>query len=287
MSTATIPSPTSTRAASGRPAHFDSAHFEPAHFEPAHFEPDEWAARLQLAACYRIVAHLGWTELIYNHITLRLPSREGDARPQFLINPFGLHYTEVCASNLVRIDLDGRIVPNPGAPSQWPVNPAGFTVHAAIHKGIPDAHCVMHVHTTAGMAVACSRGGLEMSNFYAAQLHGKVAYHDFEGITVHADEGPRLVANIGDKPAVILRSHGLLAWADTVPRTLSVMWLLNRACEIQVASHSMGPAIPIPDAVQIACTRDALQFDPRFGAGQDVFDALTRQIDRIDPGWRE
>jgi ribulose-5-phosphate 4-epimerase/fuculose-1-phosphate aldolase len=253
---------------------------------PAHFDAAEWAARLQLAACYRIVAHLGWTELIYNHITLRLPSTH-DGPAHFLINPFGLHYSEVTASNLVRIDLDGRIVENRDAPSRWPVNPAGFTVHAAIHRAIPDAHCVMHVHTTAGMAVACSQGGLSMSNFYAAQLHGKLAYHDFEGITVHADEGPRLIADIDGKPAVILRNHGLLAWGDTLPRTLGVMWLLNRACEIQVASQSMGPVIAIPEAVQQVCTRDALQFDPRFGAGQDVFDALTRQIDRVDPSWRQ
>ena len=253
--------------------------------QPAPFDDGEWAARLQLAACYRIVAHLGWTELIYNHITLRLPPRDGEP-PHFLINPFGLHYSEVCASNLVRIDLDGQVIDAPGRPSRWPVNPAGFTVHAAIHRAIRGAHCVMHVHTTAGMAVACSAAGLSMSNFYAAQLHGKLAYHDFEGITVHADEGPRLVSNIGDRPAVILRNHGLLAWGDTVPRTLGVLWLLNRACEIQVASMGMGAVLPIPEAVQVACTRDALQFDPRFGAGQDVFDALTRQIDRIDPGWR-
>ena len=254
---------------------------------PAHFEAGEWAARLQLAACYRIFAHLGWTELIYNHITLRVPaSRVDGAAARFLINPFGLHYSEITASNLLCIDLDGRLVENPAVPSRWPVNPAGFTVHAAIHRAIPEAHCVMHVHTTAGMAVACSQGGLSMSNFYAAQLHGKLAYHDFEGITVHADEGPRLIANIGDKPAVILRNHGLLAWGDGVPRTFSVLWLLNRACEIQVASQSMGAVIPIPEAVQVACARDALQFDPRYGAGQDVFDALTRQIDRVDPGWR-
>ena len=255
---------------------------------PAHFAADEWAARLQLAACYRIVAHLGWTELIYNHITLRLPATSnssGDGPAHFLINPFGLHYSEVCASNLVRIDLQGNVIDHPGMATRT-VNPAGFTVHAAIHAAIPGAHCVMHVHTTAGMAVACAQGGLSISNFYAAQLHGKLAYHDFEGITVRADEGPRLVANIGDRPAVILRNHGLLAWGDTVPRTLGVMWLLNRACEIQVATRSMGPAIDVPEAVQIACTRDALQFDPRFGAGQDVFDALTRQVDRIDPGWR-
>ena len=145
----------------------------------------------------------------------------------------------------------------------------------------------MHIHSTAGIAVACAKDGLALDNFYSAQLHDKVAYHDFEGITVHADEGPRLIADIGDKPAVILRNHGLLTWGDTVARTLVTMWVLNRACEIQVASHGLGPTIPIPEAVQKACTRDALQFNTRFGAGQDVFDALTRQVDRIDPSWRQ
>jgi ribulose-5-phosphate 4-epimerase/fuculose-1-phosphate aldolase len=240
--------------------------------------PAEQAARVQLAAAYRIFDYLGWTELIYNHITLRLPGPER----HFLINPFGLRYAEVKASNLVKIDLAGNVV----GESQWPVNPAGFTIHGAIHAGIPNAHCVMHTHTTAGMAVACSQGGLSMSNFYSAQLHGKVAYHDFEGITVHADEGPRLIANIGDKPAVILRNHGLLAWAESLPRAFAILWLLNRACEIQLASTAMGPVIEIPEAIQRKCTRDSLQFNPDFGAGQDVFDALTRAIDAIDPSYK-
>jgi len=238
---------------------------------------EEWRLRVDLAACYRIFAMLGWTELIYNHITVRIP---GPAR-HFLINPFGLHYSEVTASNLVRIDLRGNIVGH----SDWPVNPAGFTVHAAIHDGIPGAHCVMHTHTTAGMAVACSQAGLSMSNFYSAQLHGKLAYHDFEGITVHADEGPRLVRNIGDKPAVILRNHGLLAWGDTIHRSFAILWLLNPACEIQLAALAMGPAIEVPEAVQRRCTADSLQFDPRFGGGRDMFDALVRQVDRVDPGY--
>ena len=238
----------------------------------------EWQARVQLAACYRIFAHLGWTELIYNHITLRLPGHE----KHFLINPFGLLYSEVRASNLVKIDLAGNVIGH----SDWPVNPAGFTIHAAIHDAVPNAHCVMHTHTTAGMAVACAQGGLSMSNFYSAQLHGKLAYHDFEGITVHADEGPRLIRAIGDKPAVILRNHGLLAWADTVPRAFAILWLLNRACEIQVASTAMGPVIEVPEDIQKKCTRDSLQFSARFGAGQDVFDALTRVVDRIDPSFR-
>ncbi len=240
--------------------------------------PAEQAARVQLAAAYRIFDYLGWTELIYNHITLRLPGPER----HFLINPFGLRYAEVKASNLVKIDLAGKVV----GESRWPVNPAGFTIHGAIHAGIPNAHCVMHTHTTAGMAVACSLGGLSMSNFYSAQLHGKVAYHDFEGITVHADEGPRLIANVGDRPAVILRNHGLLAWAESLPRAFAILWLLNRACEIQLASTAMGPVIEIPEAIQRKCTRDSLQFNPDFGAGQDVFDALTRAIDAIDPSYR-
>jgi ribulose-5-phosphate 4-epimerase/fuculose-1-phosphate aldolase len=244
----------------------------------ATFSPAEWKARVQLAACYQIFAMQGWTELIYNHITLRLPGPDR----HFLINPFGLHYTEVRASNLVRIDLAGNVI----GESAWPVNPAGFTVHAAIHDGIPGAHCVMHTHTTAGMAVACSTGGLSLSNFYSAQLHGKVAYHDFEGITVHPDEGPRLVRNIGDRQAVILRNHGLLAWADTVPHAFAVLWLLNRACEIQVASMAMGPVIEIDEDIQRKCTRDSLQFSEKFGSGQDVFDALTRMVDRIDTSYK-
>jgi ribulose-5-phosphate 4-epimerase/fuculose-1-phosphate aldolase len=245
--------------------------------ELSHARP-EWALRQQLAACYRIFAELGWTELIYNHITVRLPGPEG----HFLINPFGLHYTEVCASNLVKIDIEGHQI----GPSNWPVNPAGFTVHAALHRGIEAAHCVMHTHTTAGMAVACSAAGLSMSNFYSAQLHDKVAYHEFEGITVHPEEGPRLVAAIAHRPAVILRNHGLLAWGRTIPQAFSILWLLNRACEIQVASMAMGAVLEIPVDIQKRCTRDALQFDPRFGAGEDVFAALVRRIDRIDPSYQ-
>ncbi len=255
---------------------------EPAHDAAgvARFGAEEWRARVQLAACYRIFALLGWVELIYNHITLRVPAPPGEKH--FLINPFGLMYDEVCASNLVKIDLQGNIV---GA-SDWPVNPAGFTIHGAIHAAIDGAHCVMHTHTTAGMAVACTEAGLSPTNFYAAQLHGRVAYHDFEGITVHADEGPRLVAAIGDRQAVILRNHGLLAWGASLPQAFSILWLLNRACEIQLASQPLGPLIPVPDAVAERCARDALQFNPRFGAGQDVFDALQRRVDRIDASYR-
>jgi ribulose-5-phosphate 4-epimerase/fuculose-1-phosphate aldolase len=245
--------------------------------------PDEWQARQELAACYRIFALLGWTEMIYNHITLRLPASVSGADKQFLINPFGLHYSEVTASNLVKINAAGDVLDA----SVSRVNPAGFMVHSAIHSGLEDAHCVMHTHTTAGVAVACLEGGLSQSNFYSAQLHDMVAYHDFEGITIHAEEAPRLLRSIGRRPAVILRNHGLLAWGKTVPQTFAILWTLQRACEIQLATLSMGKAIAVPQQVAAAATRDALQYDPRHGAGQDVFDALTRQVDRIDRSYRD
>ena len=240
---------------------------------------EERALRVQLAACYRVFHLLGWTELIYNHITVRIPGPER----HFLINPFGLHYSEVKASNLVKIDLEGRVIGD----STWPVNPAGFVLHSAIHQGVDGAHCVMHTHTTAGCAVACSQAGLSMDNFYSAQLHDRVAYHDFEGITVHAAEGPRVIRSIGQRPAVILRNHGLLAWGDTLPYTFAVLWTLQRACEIQVAGAALGPTLPIPEAVQRKASQDALQFDPRRGGGRDVFAALVRMVDRVDPSYKD
>ena len=245
--------------------------------------PDERHARVQLASCYRVFAMLGWTEMIYNHITVRLPASVTGGAGQFLINPFGLHYSEVTASNLVRIDLQGKVLDG----SAYPVNPAGFVVHAAIHDKLPQAHCVMHTHTTAGVAVACLQGGLQQTNFYSAQLHDMVAYHDFEGITIHADEAPRLLASIGNKPAVILRNHGLLAWGRTLPQTFAILWTLQRACEIQLATFSMGPAIAVPETVAQRCTRDALQFNPQHGAGSDGFEALVRQAERIDNSYRQ
>ena len=250
---------------------------------PAAMHVDEWAARLQLAACYRVFAMLGWTEMIYNHITVRLPDSVAGGDKQFLINPFGLHYSEVTASNLLKIDLQGKKLDD----NPWPVNPAGFTVHAAIHNGLPDAHCVMHTHTTAGVAVACTQGGLAQNNFYSAQLHDLVAYHDFEGITIHADEAPRLLKAIGDKPVVILRNHGLLAWAPTLPLCFVRLWTLQRACDIQLAQAAMGPAITVPETVAKKTTHDSFQFDAQFGAGQDVFDALVRQVDRIDDSYKK
>jgi ribulose-5-phosphate 4-epimerase/fuculose-1-phosphate aldolase len=245
---------------------------------PERFGVAEWQARVELAAAYRIFDRLGWTELIYNHISLRVPGPEA----HFLINPFGLHYSEVCASNLVKVDLDGKVVGH----SDWPINPAGFTFHGAIHAALPEAHCVMHLHTTAAQAVCCLRDGLAFSNFYAAQLYGKLAYHDFEGITVHLEEGQRILASAGGKPVLLLRNHGPVTIGANVAQAFSLMWLVQRACEVQLATQSMGEAVPIPTPVLEKCVADSLQFDPRFGAGQDAFNALQRLVDRVDPGYR-
>ena len=251
---------------------------DPRYPRPAHIAPAEWAARVQLAGCYRIFDQLGWTELIYNHLSLRVPGAPG----HILLNPFGLHYSEVCASNLVKVDAAGQVV----GESAWPINPAGFTFHGAIHATLPDAHCVMHVHTTPTMAVCCADEGLSFTNFYAAQLHGKVAYHDFEGITVHADEGLRILASAAGKPVLLLRNHGPVVIGFSLANAFGLLWLLTRACEVQVAGAALGRRRPIAEAVLAGCVRDSLNFDPRFGAGQDAFDALLRLADRRDPSFR-
>ncbi|MDH0850195.1 MULTISPECIES: class II aldolase/adducin family protein [Delftia] len=243
--------------------------------------PEERAARIELAACYRVFAMLGWDELIYNHITVRLPDSVTGGEKQFLINPFGLHYEEVTASNLVRINVRGEVLDG----SRHPVNPAGFVVHAAIHDGLPGAHCVMHTHTTSGMGVACLEQGLSQSNFYSAQLHGMVAYHDFEGITIHADEGPRLLASIGHRKAVILRNHGLLSWGSDLPQAFVVLWTLQRACDVQMATLSMGAPRMVSDAMAQRCNEDSLTFNDSHGGARDVFDHLVRRVNRRDSSY--
>lgn len=246
---------------------------------PSHIGAAEWDARVQLAACYRVFDYLGWTELIYNHITLRVPGPER----HFLINPFGLLYGEVTASNLLKIDLEGNLV----GPSAGRINPAGFVIHGAIHGACPGAHCVMHTHTTAGMAIACKSSGLTPTNFYAAQIIKDVAYHDFEGITVNRGEQPRLLASLGDKRILILRNHGLLVHGETIAQAFVRLWTLQRACEVQQASGGMaGPDIGVGEAVIDLAHKQALQFNPDLGGGQDVFDAMVRVVDTKDAGYR-
>ncbi|MDQ2926939.1 MAG: class II aldolase/adducin family protein, partial [Pseudomonadota bacterium] len=217
---------------------------------------EEWRLRVQLAACYRVFDHLGWIELVFNHITVRVPG----VQPTYLINPFGLNYREVTARNLIKVGLDGMAL----EPTEYLVNRAGFVIHSAVHAARSDAHCIMHTHTTAGIAVACKERGLGHDDFYGAELFGDVAYHAFEGITVHEDEGPRLVASLADKRILILRNHGMLVVGSDVFNAFRWMWTLQRACEVQVAAASLpGHDVALSDDVRRACARDAREFEPR------------------------
>jgi ribulose-5-phosphate 4-epimerase/fuculose-1-phosphate aldolase len=237
----------------------------------------EREARIELAACYRVFDMLGWTEMIFNHITVRVPGPE----LRFLINPFGLHYREVTASSLVLVDADGNAVRE----TRWPVNRAGFVIHSAIHSSIPNAHCVMHTHTTTGVAVASLKDGLSPHNFYGAMLHGQVAYHEFEGITVEPGEKERLVKDIGDKRAVVLRNHGLLAWGPGVSEAYLMLWTLQRACDVQIAASAAGAVQPIRPEVFPQTVRESGPGEKR--TCEDVFAAMVRLVDARDASYRD
>ena len=241
---------------------------------PAGIAEAEWKARLELAACYRVFSFLGWTELIFNHITVRVPGEADDQR-HYLINPFGLHYSEVTATNLIKVGLDGAPVHD----TPYTVNRAGFVIHSAIHGARADAHCIMHIHSTAGMAVACKEAGLTHDNFYGAMIAGDVAYHDYEGVTTRTDEQDRLVASLGTKHCLILRNHGLLACEENVPDAFFTMWTLNRACEIQMASAAIaGPNRALtPDAIASSLLKQHGSVDPEGRVQPKVFDAMVRR----------
>jgi ribulose-5-phosphate 4-epimerase/fuculose-1-phosphate aldolase len=249
-------------------------------YRPNHMSAEEWDLRVQLAACYRIFDYMGWVELVFNHISMRVPGPEH----HFLMNPYGLWYKEVTASNLVKIDLDGNIV---GA-SDYPVNKAGFIIHSAIHAAREDALCVMHTHTTATMAVSCQEGGLLTDNFYSTFLHGDVTYHDFYGLTVYPEEKQQLVASLGDKNIMLLRNHGSLTVGRTISEAFMHMWTLQRACEVQLATHANGAtAIPVTlQAIRASQQgRDEGMEEP-VPTDRMVFDALIREIDRLDPSYK-
>lgn len=241
--------------------------------------PDaEERARVDLAAAYRLFDELGWHELIYNHITVRVPGTE-----HFLINPFGLMYREVNASNLVKVDLDGNIVGD----ASHPINPAGFIVHAAVHGARPEVGCVIHTHTTTGLAVACQRDGLLPLSFPSMFYTDRLAYHDFEGITVDREECARLAADLGDRSAMILRNHGLLACGPTIADAFAEIYHLQRACDAQVAAQASGAVLNWPDrsiGLKAAAQHDRLA---RSGTQNSLlWAAMVRWMDRVDPGFR-
>ncbi|MGH6988655.1 MAG: class II aldolase/adducin family protein [Stellaceae bacterium] len=240
---------------------------------PRGMPPGEWTLRCQLADCYNLFHFNGWVEAIFNHITMRLPG----AAKHYLLNPFGLTYDEVTPENLVKVDIDGNIV----GPSDYPINVAGYIIHGAIHEARADAHCVMHVHTTAGLAVASKEAGLSHDNFYGAQLWGHVGYHDFEGVATELDERPRMVAALGDKDVLILRNHGLLVVGPDIPRAYRLLWTLERACEAQCAAAAIaGPDIRLSDEVLRQTARTHAKFEETDKIAELQFDAAVRRMRR-------
>ena len=247
----------------------------------------EQQLREELAACYRLIAHFRMTDLIFTHISVRLPGPEH----HFLINPYGLMFDEITASNLVKIDLHGRAV----EPSPYPVNPAGFVIHSAIHGAREDARCVLHTHTKAGCAVAALECGLLPVNQISMEFYGRVAYHDYEGIALDLDEQQRLVHDLGDKSVLMLRNHGLLTVGESVSQAFLRMYYLEKACEIQLAAQAAGTLVLPPAAV---CEHTERQFNEpgRPLAEGELSDpdgmalawaALLRLLDRVSPGYRD
>ncbi|RJF95208.1 class II aldolase/adducin family protein [Noviherbaspirillum saxi] len=241
---------------------------------PAEITEAEWRQRLELAACYQVFDFLGWTESIFNHISVRVPGSE----KHYLVNPFGLNYAEITASNLIKVDVNGRLV----TPSAYGGNRAGFIIHGAVHDAREDAHCVMHTHTDSGMAVACSQDGISYDNFYGAQLFGRVAYHDFEGITVHRDEQARLLASLGNKNILVLKNHGLLVVEKSLMKAFWLMWTLQRACDVQCRVEAMGnKGIPVSDTIRRQSAFDGENFDPEGLLGQKMLEAMVRKMDIV------
>ncbi|WP_033296197.1 class II aldolase/adducin family protein [Amycolatopsis jejuensis] len=240
--------------------------------------------RRELAAVYRLVAHFRMTDLIFTHISARLPGPDH----HFLINPYGLLFEEITASNLVKIDLSGQ----PVGESEYPVNPAGFVIHSAIHAARADAHCVLHTHTRAGCAVAAQKDGLLPVNQISMEFHDRVGYHDYEGVALNLDEQERLVEDLGAHPAMILRNHGLLTVGRTPAEAFLRMYYLERACEIQVSAQAGGMALVLPDpkvaeltARQLTGTDTASDFHDEDAYAM-AWAALLRLLDRIAPDYR-
>jgi len=238
----------------------------------------EWEQRVALAACYRLVASFGWDDLIFTHISARVPGAEH----HFLINPYGWLFSEITASSLVKIDLDGRKVDA----SPHEVNPAGFTIHSAIHAGREDAQCVLHVHSVNGVAVSAQRDGLLPLSQHAMFALASLAYHDYEGVALNEDEKPRLVRDLGNKRSLILRNHGLLTVGRTVAEAFVAMYFLEAACMMQVRAQAGGGALtrigqPIVDGAEEQWQRVT------HGAGGGLaWPALLRKLDRADPSYR-
>jgi ribulose-5-phosphate 4-epimerase/fuculose-1-phosphate aldolase len=239
---------------------------------------EEWQTRVDLAACYRLVADFGWSDLIFTHITARVPGSED----QFLINPYGMMFDEITASSLVKIDMNGNKIED----SPFPVNPAGFTIHSAIHAVRHDAQCVLHVHSINGVAVSAQKSGLLPLSQQSIFVLSSLAYHDYEGVALNDEEKPRLVADLGEKNYLMLRNHGLLTLGKTIADAFLNMYIFEAACMIQIrAQAGGGELIPIPSTIINGAQQQAKKVTKSQG-GMLAWPGLLRRLDRLDPSYR-
>jgi len=252
---------------------------------PDHISPEEWDARVQLAACYRLMDHFGMTDLIYNHITARVPYANGSEDHHFLINPFGPHYSEITASSLVKVDLDGKNVDG----TDTPINPAGYVIHACVHRERPDVNAVIHTHTRAGIAVSCLEEGLIPMEQSGLQFLNKIAYHDYEGQALDEEEQARLLDDMGDCNVMVLRNHGLLACGGSISQAFRRIYYLEVACKIQLDVMASG-TLRLPTRAVQEHTAEQWQTGAAGAGGDDdetlEWPAMMRLMDRKDPSYR-
>jgi ribulose-5-phosphate 4-epimerase/fuculose-1-phosphate aldolase len=242
--------------------------------------PEEWQTRVDLAACYRLVAQFGWSDLVFTHISARVPG----VHDQFLINPYGMMFDEITASSLVRIDLNGNKLDD----SPYPINPAGFTIHSAVHEARHDAQCVLHVHSANGVAVSAQKNGLLPLSQQSIFVLSSLAYHDYEGVALRDDEKSRLVADLGRKMYFMLRNHGLLTLGSTIADAFTNMYFFEAACNIQIrAQAGGGPLIEIPASILSTAQEQARVATRSLGAGALAWPGLLRRLDRIDSSYRD
>jgi ribulose-5-phosphate 4-epimerase/fuculose-1-phosphate aldolase len=234
--------------------------------------------RIDLAACYRLVAMFGWDDLVFTHISARVPGPDH----RFLINPYGMLFEEITASSLILVDADGKKLSD----TTHIVNPAGFVIHSAVHAARPDVGCVLHLHTTAGIAVSCQASGLLPLTQPATVALASLGYHDYEGIALHDDEKPRLQRDLGSNMALILRNHGLLTVGASVADAFLYMYNLQRACEAQVAAQSSGAELIHVDPRIVAGVRSNIAAVTRGLGGELAWPGLLRKLDRLDPSYR-
>ena len=242
---------------------------------------DEWKLRVNLAACYRLVDMYGWSDLIFTHISAKLPESVSGKDHHFLINPYGLMFDEITASSLLKIDLQGKQINE----SSFYVNHAGFVIHSTIHEARHDAVCVLHTHSRAGVAVSAQKEGLLPISQQSSLLLSSLAYHDYEGLAVHDDERDRLKADLGDNKYMILRNHGLLTVGCSVPDAFLAMYFLETSCQIQISAQAGGTLSPVPQKVLDGVTA-AVRVQQSKGSAADLaWPALLRRLDRLSPGY--